>query len=284
MAYRDRSAFSITVISLVVVCYGEHDAAIRNCSEFLGDDRFNLVFVLNDGNSDAMTEVDRFCNVTKVVSKINAGYGVGNNIGVRAVLDYSDDALVLVKNPDVVISPDNVLALAEFLNSLPPQRLTVSPATINPDTRRQYNFISKRGLLTRTEWIRSAIVESDIPNGCCMMFRPSEFATDLFSDYLFLYFEEIDVQLKFPDLRNVFLSKAHCYRPSNNEHRMLSAISHSVVSATILARRHETVTVGQLAAYIMYVAIWTHYLSLRSFNLDAVRFFWRGLRDAYISK
>ena len=146
----------------------------------------------------------------------NVGYGRGNNIAIReAVEDYH-----LVLNPDVLLEPDAVAKVLDFMEQRPDVGL-MSPAAFYADGTRQYLCkryptlldLALRGFGSRRlQWIfrhrlgryemRDVIADEvviDVPivSGCFMLFRRSVLdQLGGFSDKYFLYFEDFDLSLR----------------------------------------------------------------------------------------
>ncbi len=112
-----------------------HDAGstLAACVESLRADGVTDVVVVDNGCRDGSTEalVSLHPDLTVVRTGANLGYGGGANRGVSA----TDAVTVVVTNPDVVVHPRSVAALAAAL-AADPTAAMAGPRILDPDGTR----------------------------------------------------------------------------------------------------------------------------------------------------
>jgi GT2 family glycosyltransferase len=151
-----------------------------------------------------------------IVSETNGGFGAGNNLGVRTLLREGSKARYFhFLNPDTMVRPNAVLALAQFLEAQP--RAGAAGSLFEHDDGTPwpvaFRFPSPLGELESGACIglisrllkRHAVplhlgaepVSVDWLSGASMMFRREVLETvGGFDEAYFLYFEETDLCLR----------------------------------------------------------------------------------------
>jgi GT2 family glycosyltransferase len=170
------------------------------------------VLVVDNASSDGTAEMieTKFPWVKLLKSPINLGFSRGNNVAIR----QCQGRYIALVNPDVIVLPGCLDALADFLDEHPKVG-DVGPRVLNPDMTLQSscrrfptlwnNFCSATGLAT---WFkRSRILAGehmfyfshdrtmtvDIIVGCFSMIRREAFdAVGLLDDNLFMYGDDVD--------------------------------------------------------------------------------------------
>jgi GT2 family glycosyltransferase len=120
-------------ISVVVVTYcGAR--WIRTClaSLFAGTEVPHVIVVDNASSDDTCAIVEaEFPQVQLIRHATNAGFGIGNNLGMRAALDRGARTVFLL-NQDAYVLPDTVAAMRAFLDRHP-EFGVASPLHCSPD-------------------------------------------------------------------------------------------------------------------------------------------------------
>lgn len=173
------------------------------------------VYVIDNASTDGSPEQIRasFPQVQLIESKINRGYGGGNNL----VLPMLDSRYHLVVNPDVVLHDNLLRQLTDYMDFHPDVAL-VTPKVLHTDGTEQY--LPKRlptirymfgGRLTkqfeacrriRAEYTRSdeqfnGPVEIDFCTGCFMFMRTAYFKElGGFDEAYFMYLEDADLSYR----------------------------------------------------------------------------------------
>lgn len=207
-------------IGAVVLNYNNSDLTERCCRALL-DSRLGPpgidVVVVDNCSSDPdilkLRDTTSHLGVTLIESKSNGGYSAGNNIGISYLLDRHCD-FVLIANPDVIIAPGAVEAMAVSLD-LDDEALFAGPRIESVD-----GIVDKRAQIFKS-WGYFAILFSKFPlskirlfgldakyyrtgrdfsvdasvftlSGCCVMFKSSFFREcGLLDEAYFMYSEEI---------------------------------------------------------------------------------------------
>jgi GT2 family glycosyltransferase len=170
------------------------------------------VFVVDNASTDGSVEMieAKFPWVKLIKSSENLGFSRGNNVAIR----QCQGRYVALVNPDVIVFPGCLDALADFLDQNP-NAGNVGPRVLNPDmsmqsTCRRFptlwnNFCSATGLSARFKNSRFFAGEHmfyfphdrtlavDVLVGCFSMIRREAFdAVGLLDEGLFMYGDDVD--------------------------------------------------------------------------------------------
>ncbi|MGI9080047.1 MAG: glycosyltransferase family 2 protein [Acidimicrobiales bacterium] len=197
-------------VSAVVVNYNTRAYLLRCVASLRADGVQEIVVVDNDsddGSQAAMAAVD---DATFVPSGANLGFGSAANIGAAA----TSGRLLLIMNPDAVVVPGAVPALAAALDA-DDGLAVVGPRVENPDgtcypSARRFpalgvavghaflglvrpdNRFTRRYKMLDVDRDRAADV--DWVSGTCMLARRSAFeAVGGFDEAYFMYVEDVDL-------------------------------------------------------------------------------------------
>lgn len=123
-------------IPIVVLNYNDFDTAdsfLERFERHLGD-ILELVFVDNcstDGSYEKLNKKYGHLG-TFLRSDRNAGYGRGNNIGLRYVKEHMNAAKVIISNPDIMVDKKVIEKLSAKLDDYPDVKI-IAPAMVNAD-------------------------------------------------------------------------------------------------------------------------------------------------------
>ena len=170
------------------------------------------VLVVDNASTDGSVEMieTQFRWVKLIKSPENLGFSKGNNVAIR----QAQGRYIALVNPDVIVFPRCLDALADFLDENPKVG-NVGPRVLNPDmsmqsTCRRFptlwnNFCSATGLSTRFKNSRFFAGEHmfyfphdrtltvDVLVGCFSMIRREAFdAVGLLDEGLFMYGDDVD--------------------------------------------------------------------------------------------
>ncbi len=170
------------------------------------------VFVVDNASMDGSAEMieAKFSWVKLIKSSENLGFAKGNNVAIRRC----QGRYIALVNPDVIVFPGCLDALADFLDQNPKVG-NVGPRVLNPDmslqsTCRRFptlwnNFCSATGLSTRFKNSRFFAGEHmfyfphdrtlavDVIVGCFSMIRRETFdEVGLLDEGLFMYGDDVD--------------------------------------------------------------------------------------------
>lgn len=175
--------------------------------------RRNLeVLVVDNASSDgtSATVASRFPWVKLIKSPENLGFSRGNNLGIR----QCQGRYIALVNPDVVVLPGCLDALADFLDENP-RVGNVGPRVFNPDMTQQStcrrfptlwnNFCSGAGLAARFKnsqflagehmfyFLHDRTLRVDVLVGCFSFIRREAFdSVGLLDEQLFMYGDDVD--------------------------------------------------------------------------------------------
>jgi GT2 family glycosyltransferase len=170
------------------------------------------VIVVDNASADGSAEMieSRFPRVKLIKSNENLGFSRGNNVGIR----QCQGRYIALVNPDVIVLPDCLDNLADFLDQNPKVG-NVGPRVLNPDMSLQSscrrfptpwnNFCSAAGLATAFKdskffagehmfyFPHDRTLEVDVLVGCFSMIRRETFdEVGLLDEDLFMYGDDVD--------------------------------------------------------------------------------------------
>lgn len=170
------------------------------------------ILVVDNASSDGSSEMiqARFPHVKLIRSQENLGFAKGNNVAIR----QCQGRYIALVNPDVIVFPGCLDALADFLDQNPKVG-NVGPRVFNPDMTQQStcrrfptlwnNFCSATGLATAFKtselfagehmWFFShdRTLPVDVLVGCFSMIRRETFDdVGLLDENLFMYGDDVD--------------------------------------------------------------------------------------------
>jgi GT2 family glycosyltransferase len=174
--------------------------------------RSTEIIVVDNASGDGSAEMieARFPCVKLIRSKENLGFAKGNNVAIR----QCHGCHIALVNPDVIVFPGCLDALADFLDQNPKVG-NVGPCVLNPDMTQQVtcrrfptlwnNFCSAIGLATAFRKFRFFAGEQmfyfphdrtlavDVLMGCFSMIRRETFdEVGLLDENLFMYGDDVD--------------------------------------------------------------------------------------------
>jgi GT2 family glycosyltransferase len=127
------------MIGVVVVSYHSDDLTVRFVRDQLGRITLpcRIVVVDNGATAQEAEALQQRIPEAVVLPAENKGFAVGNNIGIRYLLEHGRPDRILLANNDVVFVTERVVeTLAEVLDTHPDVGI-VGPEVVGPDGRRQ---------------------------------------------------------------------------------------------------------------------------------------------------
>jgi len=201
-------------ISVVIVGWNARNY-LELCLESLAEApprRTMEIFVVDNASTDGSAEMieARFPHVKLIKSPENLGFAKGNNVAIR----QCQGRYIALVNPDVIVFPGCLDALADFLDRHPKVG-NVGPRVLNPDRTLQSscrrfptlwnNFCSATALASKFKRSRFFAGEHmfyfahdrtlavDVLVGCFSMIRRETFdAVGLLDEDLFMYGDDVD--------------------------------------------------------------------------------------------
>lgn len=127
------------MIGVVIVSYKSDDLTVRFVQEELSKVSSPLqVVVVDNGASEAEAEaLQRRIPEAVVLPAENKGFAVGNNIGIRYLLEHGKPERILLTNNDITLVSDRVVETLDAALGAHPEAGIAGPEVLGPDGRRQ---------------------------------------------------------------------------------------------------------------------------------------------------
>src|SRR5262245_57587455 len=202
-----------SLVAIVIVsynCRAELDACLQSVATS-DPAQVSQICVVDNGSSDGTPQLvrDRWPAVQLVEPGANLGFARGNNVGIRAT--RSD--LVLLLNPDTLVTPNAIPTLVERLQA-DSRVAAVGPRLVDGEGRPELSFgwtMSPLGELRQKtlsglyhrhvgrairrveQWTQEA-GEREWLSGACLLVRRADLeAAGLFDERYFMYAEDVDL-------------------------------------------------------------------------------------------
>ena len=123
-------------IPIVVLNYNDFDTADAFLKRFESGlkDILSLVFVDNGSTDNSFERLSKkYANLGVFLKNDkNAGYGSGNNVGLKYVRDHMDADKVIISNPDIKIDKETIIKLASYMDAYGNVKI-IAPKMVNAD-------------------------------------------------------------------------------------------------------------------------------------------------------
>lgn len=265
------------MLSVIVVNYN-HKYFPRMCVEALEKSNTNFKFeiIVVDNNShdesvDFLKQAHQEGRITLVQSRVNLGYGKGNNLGA----EYARGKYIMICNPDVFVQEDSLQKMLSYLEEQPKvgllgPKLMYYNGQIQDSCRRHRSFLDL--VIKRTplkllpvfkkrlekylmqDFDHNSVQEVELLTGACFVL-PTNLYRELkgFDERFFLFMEDFDLCLRIHDkgYRVVYFPEAIC------------------------THYHKRLSQGSFLSQLAKKTFWIHVSS-------AIKYFWkwRGRRAA----
>ena len=125
---------------IVVLNYNDWEETQRYCEvvrEFSAVDQ--IVIVDNKSTDNSVEELNKIVSekVVLVQASENKGYAAGNNVGIRYVMEQNTPANIIISNPDIYYTNDDLLRVLEPLQD---DSIGITTGLIHTDGRITSNF------------------------------------------------------------------------------------------------------------------------------------------------
>ena len=127
------------MIGVVIVSYKSDDLTVRFVQEELSKVSSPLqVVVVDNGASEAEAKaLQARIPEAVVLPAENKGFAVGNNIGIRYLLEHGKPERILLTNNDITLVSDRVVETLDAALGAHPEAGIAGPEVLGPDGRRQ---------------------------------------------------------------------------------------------------------------------------------------------------
>lgn len=125
---------------VIVLNYNDWEEVKRYCDAVIEFLNIDLIIVVDNMSTDDSYEQLKVLQSKKVVllrSKENKGYAAGNNVGLQYVLDNAIEGNIIISNPDIYYTEDD---LEKVLEPLKDNSIGISTGLIHTDGQITSNF------------------------------------------------------------------------------------------------------------------------------------------------
>jgi len=231
------------------------------------DFEFEVIFVDNASSDESLgflEEAHKKKRCTLVKSKVNLGFGAGNNLGAS----YTQGKYIVVMNPDIFVEPDTLAKMVAYMDThdeigIMGPKLVYYNGTVQDSCRRHMSYwslIAKRTPLKRLPYFKrlfeqytmadsdhSDVREVDLLVGACFMIPRKMFEkVHGFDERYFLFMEDFDLCRKIAKAGGKVV-----YYP------LTSALHY-----------HKRLSQGSVLKLFTKKVFWIH-------NWSAVKYFWK---------
>lgn len=129
------------MIDVLTLNYNDSESTIKFVDSVKNFSCIRYIVVVDNKSTDASLEYLKKIESPKVViieNSSNGGYGAGNNLGIKYLIEKFSSSLVLLANPDVLVEEETLNALERFLKDNA-KYAVVAPLMKNPSGKVQYN-------------------------------------------------------------------------------------------------------------------------------------------------
>lgn len=194
-------------IGIVILNYNDSKTTIELLNRIKNFNILNSIVVVdNNSTDDSYEKLLNYASDKIIVIKAenNKGYGYGNNIGCRYLIQNNVD-YIIISNPDVIFEEGDIIKL---IKSFDEKTAIVAPTikegeSLNRgwkypsafiDAMSNINFIGrkfKQKLLYDNDYYRNDCAKVDVVSGCFFIIDKDVFIeTNGFDQNVFLYYEE----------------------------------------------------------------------------------------------
>jgi len=228
----------------IVLYNNDREELSRAIQSFLQTNLDAKLFLIDNSPTNDLKDICKDARVEYIHSEKNVGYGAGNNIAIRMILNETKYHLVL--NPDVYFEKGVFDSIYEYMENNPDVGM-LSPQVYYPDGMRQplckllptpYDLSIRRFLpfrkivqkRNRYYELRfsgySKIMEAPFLSGCFMFIRAEALKkVGLFDEKIFMYYEDTDLTRRMQGhYKTIFYPSAeivHSYKGSFHNPRLL---------------------------------------------------------------
>lgn len=105
---------------VIVLNYNDADQTIDFCKYVSLYQIIDVILIVDNNSTDDSMAQFKLLESEKIKiiqAKENQGYAAGNNIGMKYVLEYYSKSNIVISNPDIYISEDNLIKILKALSS-----------------------------------------------------------------------------------------------------------------------------------------------------------------------
>lgn len=213
-----------------------------------------------------------------VINAKNLGYAGGNNAGYDYLKKNKLGGDLVVINPDVIVSSNTLIELQQVVNK--PKVALAMCRTYDSNGTHLYDYIQLNGFINQYKKTKEAIVKTDYAAGSCLFIKRTVVDKyGLFDASFFMYWEEVDLALRYKQLGYISLSttKTKVIRAPNPTSRSANAIFYSVRNSFKLENKYK---VKSLFVYLLKIALSSTVLTIKTFNAIYIKSFIKGILNA----
>lgn len=218
-------------------------------------------------------------DIVFIENSTNLGYAGANNLALEYLNKNKLDGDLLILNSDVTVTSNT---LAEMRAAKTKNVGGVMCRTCDMDGKLLYDAILLKGYrqIYQFNISKDEVINTDYLAGSCMLLdRDVLKRTGLFPEDFFMYWEDVDLSLKFKKLGLQLVStrKTYVKRKSNPPVRSANALYYSVKNGMRMIGRYENFTRLSFLRYFIRINITAIWVFFRSKDVKTIIAVYRGL-------
>jgi hypothetical protein len=208
-------------VGIVIVNYNDYkttETLIKNIKDFKSIDL--IVVVDNNSYDDSVKHLKKYKSdkLLLIESKSNKGYGAGNNIGIKKIIEELGLSNIIISNPDIILEESDLKQLLKTINSNEDYAI-VAPIILEKENKNRgwkipspmedvlqnipyfHRLFRKRNLLYSESDYDKDITEVEATSGCFFIIKSDIIEKiNYFDENLFLYYEENVLGIKIKNI------------------------------------------------------------------------------------
>lgn len=201
-------------VGCVIVNYNSAELSVAAAHNIISAGIDNVIIIDNNSVEEDYKILSGSLskNIDLIRSESNNGYGTGNNMGIRELVNRYNVDYILICNPDTIIDKESIKTVLECFEKHPDAAL-VAPRAVNSEGKTYnscwhipstveyiYSMCALAGVNTRIKYYNtpaSGCIEVECVSGALLFLDAKKFMSiGMYDENIFLYCEETVIGIK----------------------------------------------------------------------------------------